>query len=96
MRSPMRPALTDNFAIVLGWINGVLLALPLDFALYSVLGDSYPQGPATVLVLGIFALSGAKLGERFGARAVRPMAIALGIMVAVYITVGLSLWMTRI
>jgi len=92
----MRPAPTQNFAIALGWINGVLVALPIDFALYSLLGDSYPQGPATVLVLGVFALSGAKLGERFGPRSVRPMAVALGVMLSLYITVGLSLWMTHV
>lgn len=86
---------TPNFALALGWINGVLVALVIDFALYSLLGDSYPQGPATVLLFAIFALSGAKLAERLGKHAMRPMAIALGIMLSLYITVGLSIWMTR-
>lgn len=84
-----------NYAIALGWINGVLVALVIDFALYSLLGESYPQGPATVLLFAIFALSGAKLSERLGRRALRPMAIALGIMLALYVTVGLSIWMTH-
>jgi hypothetical protein len=91
----MHPNAPRNFAIALGWINGVLVALPVDFALYSLLGDAYPQGPATVLTLGVFALSGAKVGDRFGTRATRPMAVALGILLSLYLTIGLSLWMTH-
>lgn len=91
----MSPTSTPTLALVLGWINGVLIALVLDFALYSVLGPSYPQGPATVLLFAIFALSGAKLAERMGARALHPMAIATGILVAFYVAVGLTVWMSH-
>ncbi len=86
---------TSNTAIALGWINGVLVALVIDFALYSVMGDSYPQGPATVVLFAIFALTGANLAERMGKRALRPMALAAGMLIALYITAGLSVWMTH-
>lgn len=85
----------EKIAVALGWINGVLVALVIDFALFNVLGESYPQGPATVLLFAIFALSGAKLAERLGSRALRPMAIATGIMLSLYVTIGLSIWMMR-
>lgn len=93
--SAKSPQPTSNVAVALGWINGVLIALVIDFALYNVMGDVYPQGPATVLLFAIFALTGAKLAERLGRKALRPMAIAAGVLIALYITAGLSVWMTH-
>lgn len=89
---PPRPA--SNFAIALGWINGMLIAVVLDFTLYNLLGEMYPQGPATVVLVGGFALGGAKLAERLGAKSARPMAIGLGVLIALYVSAALSVLMT--
>jgi len=87
-----RPA--SNFAIALGWINGMLIAIILDFTLYSLLGDAYPKGPATVVLVAGCALGGAKLSERLGEKSVRPMAIGLGVLIALYVSAALSVLMS--
>lgn len=75
--------------VVLGWTAGGALGLLLA-------GGAYAAGLASPwLTFGLFvtgALTGAKVAERFGPRAFKPLGIAAGVLFAALVMLALSVF----
>ncbi|MBC7170940.1 MAG: hypothetical protein H5U40_00850 [Polyangiaceae bacterium] len=73
----------QRLAVTLGWVAGLLLGLLVDYGGYVALGDDYPKGYTTFALLAAGGLGGMTLADRLGARALKVMSLAVGVLVAV-------------
>lgn len=82
MTEPNNARDATRVAVALGWLAGVMLALLVDYGAYVGLGDDYPKGYITFVLIVVFAFSGMKLAEKLGSRAVATMSLAVGLLLA--------------
>ncbi len=71
-----------RLAVALGWLAGICLGLLVDYGAYVLIGDDYPKGYTTFVLLAGLAFAGMYLADRLGPRALKVMALAVGILVA--------------
>lgn len=95
LRPHMSSARQRKLGTVFGWVAGGSVGLILDYALYIAIGEGYPLIPMTfgLFVAGCFA--GMWLSDRLGDRGFRLLGIAAGILLALALTVAISLALTR-
>ena len=74
-------------ATTLGWVSGVILALLIDYAGYVLWGDRYPKGYTTFVLIAVGAFLGMNVADRLGARAIKVLSMAAGILLAALLLV---------
>lgn len=77
----MRARLTTAF----GWISGAALGLIANYGVYRIVGEGYPVTISTFIVFLLGAFGGASLADRLGPRALKPLALLSGILLAFFI-----------
>lgn len=77
-----------------GWIAGGSLGLLLNYALYYAIGESYPTVPTTFVTFLAGAFGGMHLADRLGARGFRPLGIAAGVLLAVFVVLVVAVLMS--
>jgi len=78
-----------------GWIAGGTLGLLIDYGLFLSIGARYPVGISTFVVFVIGAFAGMRLADRLGDRAFRVLGIAAGVLLAIAVSLGVALLVTR-
>jgi hypothetical protein len=73
---------TQRLAVALGWLAGIFLGLLVDYGAYVAIGDDYPKGYTTFALLAAGAFLGMSVADRLGARALKVMALAVGVLLA--------------
>lgn len=68
-----------------GWLAGAALALVINHIARLAVGDSYPTLPLTFGAVVVGAFSGMYVADRVGPRGFRPLGIAAGILLSVYV-----------
>lgn len=79
----------QKWTTAFGWLAGGSLGVVLNFALFRVVGSAYP---ATLTTFGLFlagAFGGMWLADRLGPRGFKPLGIAAGVMLALFVSVVL-------
>lgn len=71
-----------KLAVALGWLSGVFLGLLVDYGSYVAFGAGYPKGYTTFALVVAGAFLGMHVAERLGPRALKPMSLALGLLLA--------------
>ncbi|MEM1416176.1 MAG: hypothetical protein AAGH15_14815 [Myxococcota bacterium] len=67
---------------ILGWVDGALFALWLNLLLFHAVGEGYPVEVTTFVLFTAGAFGGMAIADRFGRRALRPLALGLGALLA--------------
>lgn len=78
----------------LGWVAGGCLGLVLNGVLLWWFGEQYPVGPTTFALFVAGAFGGMKVADKFGERAFAPLAIATGVLFALFVS-GLTVLLFR-
>ncbi|MBX3246809.1 MAG: hypothetical protein KF901_06490 [Myxococcales bacterium] len=74
-------------ATVLGWLVGGGAAVLLNFVLFQIFGEGYPVAPTSFGLFVAGAFGGMWLADRLGARAVRVLGIATGVLLGLALVV---------
>ena len=77
-----------------GWIAGGSLGLLINWPLYLAFGEGYPTGPTSFALFLAGAFGGMTLADRMGTRAFKPLGIAAGILLAVFLALVLAVLMS--
>lgn len=79
---------------VFGWVAGGSLGLLLNYALYYAIGEGYPTVPTTFALFLVGAFGGMALADRLGARGFRPLGIAAGVLLALFLALVVAVMMS--
>ncbi len=79
---------------VFGWIAGGSLGLLANYGLYAAVGDAYPTVPTTFALFLIGAFGGMHVADRLGDRGFKPLGIAAGILLALFLALVLAVLMS--
>lgn len=80
--SAMRARLSTAF----GWIAGGALGLLVNTAIYRTVGEGYPTTYTTFALFLVGAFGGMWVADRLGPRGFKPLGIAAGILLALFVT----------
>ena len=72
-------------ATALGWLTGALTAVLVNFALFHVIGGDYPVELTSFAGVVVGGFGGMALADRMGSRGIRPLAITVGLLLAVVV-----------
>jgi hypothetical protein len=76
------PSFRRRMTTAFGWIAGVALGVLLNYGVYMLVGESYPQVPTTFVAVVAGAFGGMGVADRLGERGFRPLGIVAGILLA--------------
>jgi peptidoglycan/LPS O-acetylase OafA/YrhL len=79
---------------VFGWVAGGSLGLLLNYLLFLAIGDGYPTVPTTFVLFLAGAFGGMSLADRLGPRGFKPLGIAAGILLALFVALVLAVLMS--
>jgi hypothetical protein len=79
---------------VFGWIAGGSLGLLANYPLYLAFGESYPKGPTTFVAFLLGAFGGMAVADRLGARGFKPLGIAAGVLLALFMALVVAVLMS--
>jgi hypothetical protein len=79
-----------RLATAFGWIAGGALGLLANWGIYALVGPSYPTTYTTFGFFLVGAFGGMALADRLGPRGFRPLAIAAGVLFAVFVAIAIS------
>lgn len=85
-----RKRLTTAF----GWVAGGSLGLLVNYAVFLAVGEGYPTVPTTFVAFVAGAFAGMALADRLGARGFRPLGIAAGVLLALFLALVLAVLMS--
>lgn len=85
-----RQRLTTAF----GWIAGGALGLLVNYALFLAIGEGYPTVPTTFVTFIAGAFGGMTLADRMGPKGFRPLGIAAGVLLALFIGLVVAVLMS--
>lgn len=68
-----------------GWVAGGALGLLLNYGLLRMVGEAYPTTWTTFLLFLAGAFGGMSLADRLGPRGFKPLGIAAGVLLAVFL-----------
>ncbi len=68
-----------------GWLAGGALGLMLNYGLWRLVGEGYPVTFTTFLAFLLGAFGGMAVADRLGARGFKPLGVAAGILLAVFL-----------
>ncbi len=96
--SETEAASRKRLGTVFGWIAGGSLGLLLNYALFLLLSDEaghgYPTVPTTFVLFVAGAFGGMSVADRAGERAFRPLGIAAGILLAIFLALVAAVLMS--
>lgn len=75
----------QRWATAFGWIAGGSLGLMLNYGLARAFGEGYPVTLTTFVAFLAGAFGGMAVADRLGARAFKPLGIAAGVLLAVFL-----------
>ncbi|MEO0326044.1 MAG: hypothetical protein AAF447_24055 [Myxococcota bacterium] len=67
---------------LLGAIDGAVLALWLNLLFFHGYGEGYPVEVTTFVLFSAGAFAGMAIADRYGMRALRPLGLGLGVLLA--------------
>lgn len=67
-----------------GWVAGVALGVLVNYGIFSVVGEDYPQVPTTFVAVVAGAFGGMAVADRLGERGFRPLGVAAGVLLALF------------
>ena len=76
------PEGTGRIVTLLGAVDGALLALWLNLLFFHAYGEGYPVEVTTFVLFSAFAFGGMAIADRFGPRALKPLGLGLGGLLA--------------
>lgn len=68
-----------------GWIAGVALGVLLNYGVFQLVGEGYPQVPTTFVAVVAGAFGGMALADRMGERGFRPLGVAAGVLLSIFL-----------
>lgn len=77
-----------------GWIAGGSLGLLANYPIYLAVGEAYPKGPSTFVAFLAGAFGGMAVADRLGPRGFRPLGIAAGVLLALFLALVLAVLMS--
>jgi hypothetical protein len=91
-------AFRRRLSTVFGWIAGGSLGLLLNYALFLLVSDEagrgYPTVPTTFALFVIGAFAGMAVADRGGDKAFRPLGIAAGILLTLFLSLVAAVLMS--
>lgn len=84
-----------RLSTVLGWIAGGSFGLLLNYALFWMVGPSYPEMPTTFVMVAAGCFGGMWITDRLGPRAFRPLVVVTGILFGLALTLALLVLLTN-
>lgn len=78
------PSFRRRMTTAFGWVAGVALGVLLNYGIFTLVGESYPQVPTTFVAVVAGAFGGMALADRLGERGFRPLGIAAGVLLALF------------
>lgn len=81
------PASRRRLTTTFGWVAGSALGLLVNFGLLLAIGDAYPTTWTTFAFFLVGAFSGMAVADRLGARGFKPLGIAAGVLLALFLAV---------
>lgn len=75
----------ERWATAFGWIAGGALGLMVNYGLARAVGESYPVTVTTFVAFLLGAFGGMAAADRLGARGFKPLALAAGVLLAVFV-----------
>ncbi|MDQ3032699.1 MAG: hypothetical protein M3Y87_09800 [Myxococcota bacterium] len=79
---------------VFGWIAGGSLGLLANYPIYLAVGEGYPKGPSTFVAFLLGAFGGMAVADRLGPRGFKPLGIAAGVLLALFVALVLAVLMS--
>ncbi|AKF05407.1 hypothetical protein [Sandaracinus amylolyticus] len=79
---------------VFGWIAGGALGLLLNYVGFLVVGEGYPTVPTTFVAFLLGAFGGMALADKLGVRGFRPLGIAAGVLLALFLALVVAVLMS--
>jgi hypothetical protein len=77
-----------------GWIAGGALGLLANYAIFLAVGPHYPTVPTTFVTFLVGAFGGMALGDRLGLKGFRPLGIAAGVLLALFVVLVAAVLMS--
>lgn len=75
----------ERWTTAFGWIAGGALGLMVNYGLARAVGESYPVTVTTFVAFLLGAFGGMAAADRLGARGFKPLALAAGVLLAVFV-----------
>ena len=79
---------------IFGWVAGAALGLLVNFAIFQIVGESYPTTWTTFALVVGGAFGGMALSDRLGERAFRPLGISAGVLLALILAVVMAFYLS--
>lgn len=83
-----------RLATAFGWVAGGAVGLLLNYGLLLAVGDAYPTTWTTFVLFLLGAFAGMALADRLGPRAFKPLGVAAGVLLALFVGVVLAVLMS--
>lgn len=80
----------ERWTTAFGWIAGGALGLMVNYAVSRAVGDGYPVTFTTFVAFLIGAFGGMAAADRLGARGFKPLGIAAGVLLALFVGLVLA------
>ena len=91
-------AFRKRLSTVFGWVAGGSLGLLVNYAIFLAVSDEsgqgYPTVPTTFVLFLLGAFGGMAVADRAGDRAFRPLGIAAGILLALFLALVAAVLMS--
>ena len=84
----------QRLATAFGWVAGGALGLLINYGLLLAIGDAYPTTWTTFLLFLLGAFAGMAVSDRLGPRGFKPLGIAAGVLLALFVGVVLAVLMS--
>ena len=88
------PTRRTRLTTVFGWIAGGALGLLANYAIFLAVGESYPTVPTTFVAFLLGAFGGMALADRLGPKGFRPLGIAAGVLLALFVALVVAVLMS--
>jgi hypothetical protein len=79
---------------VFGWLAGGSLGLLANYAAFLAVGEGYPTVPTTFVLFLLGAFGGMAVADRLGVRGFRPLGIAAGVLLAIFMALVVAVLMS--
>jgi peptidoglycan/LPS O-acetylase OafA/YrhL len=80
----------ERLTTVFGWLSGGALGLSINYLIFLAVGSSYPTTYTTFAFFLAGAFGGMALGDRLGERGFKPLGIAAGVLLALFVVLVLA------
>ena len=93
---PMDPreARLARWATAFGWVAGGSLGMLVNYAAFLAVGEGYPTVPTTFVSFVAGAFAGMSVADRLGVRGFRPLGIAAGVLLSIFVALVVAVLMS--